>query len=81
MAFAMNSGNRRTKSGKLSTQGVDYVWVIVSGVVNAISRKAIEEAPITREKLYALTSLVGDVHLQQFQQFHPLRIYVPAVKI
>jgi hypothetical protein len=56
--------------------------MIVPRVVNAISGKKIENsAAILREQLYTLTAFVLNVHLQQVKQFHPLRIYVSAVKI
>jgi hypothetical protein len=51
--------------------------MIVAGVVDAVTREEIEEAPpIFGLQLGAVATPVANVHLQRVEQTHPLRIYV-----
>jgi hypothetical protein len=56
--------------------------MIVSRVVNAISRKEIENAAaLVSKQLDALTALVSNIHPQQVKQVYPPGVYIPAIKI
>jgi hypothetical protein len=55
--------------------------VIVAGVMDAISGKEIENAAaIAREELGSDTALVASIHLQDFEQPHPVRVDMICVE-
>src|ERR1700751_4968624 len=74
--------HRRTTPRQLFLQSLHNVGMIVANVVNAVSRKEVHDsAAICREKLGSHTGFVTDVHLQQVEKPHPLRIYVFCVNL
>jgi hypothetical protein len=55
--------------------------MVVAGIVNAISRKKIEDAPPFRcVKLRPDAPFIADVHLEHVEQLSPLRIHALRVK-
>ena len=67
----------RTTSIQFVAQRFHDCGVIMAGVMDAVSGKKIENvAPISGEKLRSGTTLVSNIHLQDLEQLHPLRIYV-----
>ena len=62
-------------------QPLDHVGVVVSDVVDAVSREEIEDAPaIRREKFRSEASFIRNVHFQDVQQRDPLRVYVTGIR-
>jgi hypothetical protein len=55
--------------------------LIVASVMDAVSGEKIENAAaIAREKLGSGTALVTNVHLQDFEQSYPVRVYMIRIK-
>ena len=53
----------------------------MAGIMDTIPGKKIENAaPIARVKLRSGTALVADIHLQDLEQLHPLRVYVICIE-
>src|SRR5262252_6053544 len=72
----MRLDHRRTTPRQLLLECPHHVGMIVANVVNAVSRKEVHDsASICREKLGSHTAFVTDIHLQQVEKPHPLRIY------
>jgi hypothetical protein len=55
--------------------------VVMAGVVDAIPGQKIENAaPLACVKLRAGAALVANIHLQDFEQLNPLRIYMIRIE-
>ena len=56
--------------------------MVVPSVVDAIAGVEVEnDAPVSGMKLRTLAAFIGDIHLQNVEQAHPLRVDVTLVKI
>ena len=72
----MTLQHRRTAAIQLILQRLNDPRVIVPGVVHAISGQKVQVAvAVFAEQLDAGTALVAHVHVEQFQQAHPLWIH------
>ena len=57
-----------------------HIGMIVPNIVDAISRKEVDDpAPLCGKQLRSHAPLVADIHLQQLEKPHPLRVYVLLV--
>src|SRR5581483_4136940 len=67
--------HRRTAALQFLLQRAHYIRMVVSHVVNAISRQEIDDAlALRRQQLRPGTAFVPHIHLQQLEKPHPLRI-------
>ena len=77
----MRLNHRRPVALQLLTDRRNHRGMVMACVVNAIAREKVEDASaIVGKELASETSPVANVHLQQVQQSHPLRIDVFRVK-
>lgn len=68
----MGLDHRWTATLQFCLQGGHYVRMIMSRIVNAVSRKEVEyEATLGGKEFSTQTSLVAHIHLQQIQQPDP----------
>ena len=73
--------HRRTLPLQFLLDRCDDGRVVVAGVVNTIAGEKIENAPaIGREKFGSVAMCVLNVHLQNVEQSHPLRIYAVPIE-
>ena len=73
--------HRRPGFVELVLESRDNAWVVVPNVVHAVSGIEIKDnAPVCKIKLDSLAVHVLDVHLQDVEQSHPLRVDVTLVQ-
>ena len=68
--------HRRATAFQFALQCLHHRRMIVTDIVNAVSRKKIEDAPsILGEQFHSQAALITDIHLQQIKKPHPFRVY------
>ena len=73
--------HRRAAAVEFLFERGDDRRVVVAGVVDAITRKKVEDtAAVGGEELHTGAAVVVHVHLQQVQQPHPLRVDVVGIQ-
>ena len=66
---------------QLVHHGGQYVRMIVTDVVNAVSGEKIENATaVTRDQLRSHATFIADGEFEYVQQFHPLGVHVLGVE-
>ena len=68
--------HRRPPAIQFLLQGLNNPWMIMSRVVDTVTRQKIQIAlPTFTEQFGSETALVANIHVEQVQQAHPLRIH------
>src|ERR1700692_4272582 len=72
--------HRRPAAIHLVLQSLNDVWMVVPGIMHAVSGQKIQDAAAVFSKQFAAqATLILDIHTQQVKQRYPLRIDVVVI--